>query len=146
VLGLQPLVEGGEALFADEHVIGFLEVLEPVHALARVGHQDLRLLLEDAGDHDRRNAFLDGRKGLDHVAAHVKVDLAYGQQHPAVGLGTPLDDLHIEAVLPVGAVRHRLVEAAMLRLCQPIGSEADLDEVLCEGSAGGETRDHPAGD
>ena len=39
-------------------------------------------------------------------------------------------DRHVETVLPIGAFRQRLVEAAMLGLRQPVGAEDELVQRL----------------
>ena len=57
-----PLVVGLEAVVADQQ----REVLEILPAVGRpgMGHDDLRVLLEDCGDGDDRDAFFDSGEGL----------------------------------------------------------------------------------
>ena len=61
------------------------EVGEGLHAGLGVGHEDLRILLEDRGDRDHRDVLLDGVERAEQVAVHVEVDLA-AEQHGALGL------------------------------------------------------------
>ncbi len=71
----------------------------------------------------------DRSKGLQHVAAHVEVDLAGQQQRTAGDLRPALHDLHVEAASRIGAVRERLVVAAMLGLGEPVRPEGHLRQV-----------------
>ena len=90
-----------------------------------MGQQHLRILLEDRGEREGRDAFLDGVDRGGH-AAHVELDLAADQQRAVGALRAALADGDVEAVLRVGAVGDGLVEAAMLGLRQPVGAVADL--------------------
>ncbi len=105
---------------------GVLEILELVHADAGMRHEDLRVLLEHGRDDLGRDVLLHRRIGLEHVAAHVEVDLADRKQQPVVGLWAARQDRHIKPELGVGPVDDRLVEAAVLGLGQPIGAEGDM--------------------
>ena len=86
-------------------------------------HHHLRLLLEGGGDDAQRNVLRDGVEGLQHVAAHVEVDLAGEQQRPAGDLRAALLDGDLEAAGGIGAVGDGLVVAAMLGLGEPVGAE-----------------------
>jgi hypothetical protein len=100
-----------------------------------MAHQNLRLFLEMRGDDLERNVLLDGREGLQHVAAHVEIDLAGQHQRTAGNLRSALHDRDLETACLVGAVGNRLIVSAMLRLGQPVGAEGDLfqGECLCGG-------------
>jgi hypothetical protein len=125
-LGPHPLIIGGETLLRDEDVVGFLQILEFVEALARMSEQNLRLLLERRGDDEGRDVLLHGREGLHHVAAHVEVDAAHGEQHAVVGLRPARHDLDLEAAAAIGAVGQSLIIAAVLGLGDPVRAEPDL--------------------
>ena len=56
----------------------------PVLMLTARGDEVDRIVgLEIGGDDLQRNVLLDGREGLQHVAAHVEIDLARQKQRPA---------------------------------------------------------------
>ena len=93
-----------------------------------MGHEDLRALLEVGGDGDERQLGLGREEVADHVAAHEEVELAEQQQEAAVRLRAARHDGHVEAVLLVGAVGERLIEAAGRRVGQPVGAKAHLVE------------------
>jgi hypothetical protein len=133
MLGSHPLVERGEAFLGHEDIVGFLQIGEGVKTLAGVRDQHLRLLLEAGGNRNRGNVLLHRREGLQHIAAHVEIDAADGQQHAVVGLRTTGRDGHIKAKLPVGAIGHSLIKPAMLGLRQPVGAKNDLFGGLCAG-------------
>jgi hypothetical protein len=102
--GDHPLEIALEAGIAEDVLLGILQVFPGVEALAGMGHQHLRLLLEGGGDDLDRDVLFDGREGFKHVAAHVEVDLAGQQQCAIVHLRAALGDGHIEAAGGVGAV------------------------------------------
>ncbi len=101
-----------------------------VHFGFRMGQENLRILLEDGGDRDHRYVVGDRVERLQRVRGHEEVELAGGQQDAVVGVGTSRHDGDVEAVFLVGAVGHRLEEAAMLGLRDPVGSERHLVEGL----------------
>ena len=66
---------------------------------------------------------LDVVKGQQQITGNQEVDLS-GRQHRAViHLRTALANLHIEAVLLVGAVCKRLVKPTVAGLSFPVGAE-----------------------
>jgi hypothetical protein len=67
---------------------------------------------------------------LQRVRGHEEVDLAGGQQDAIVGVGASRHDGDVEAIFLVGAVGHRLEEAAMFGLRDPVGSKRHLVEGL----------------
>jgi hypothetical protein len=70
-----------------------------------------------------------GREEIpDHVAAHVKFELAIQQQQRPVGLWAAWNDGDVESTSGVSAVGRRLKEAARRRIGQPIGAERHLVE------------------
>ena len=85
---------------------------------------DRRILLEGCRDGGQRHILLDRRQHLQPVS-HRDVELAGGEQLHAVDLGAAHPDDDIEAVFPVGALGHGLVEPAVLGLCQPVRGEDD---------------------
>ena len=105
----------------------FVQILPFVEALAGMGHEHLRLLLEGGRDDAQRDVLRDGVEGLLQVAAHVEVDLAGEQQRPAGDLRAALLDRDLEAAGGIGAVGDRLVVAAMLGLGEPVGAERHRD-------------------
>ena len=86
----------------------------------------------------------DGVERLQHVAAHVEIDLAGEQQRPPADLRAALHDRHVEAAGGIGAVGDRLVVAAMLGLGEPVGAEGDLFVRRRAKRAGGKQRDRAA--
>ena len=92
--------------------------------------QHLRVLLEDRGDDQGRDVLRDRVERLQRVGAHVEFDPAGDQLQAVVHVRPARQDGDVEAVLPVGAVGHRLVEAAVLGLRHPVGGESDLVELL----------------
>ena len=126
VIGLHPLPEAELPVLADQHGGRLLQVVPLVVALPGVGDDGLRVLLEDGADHRHRHAVLYLVEGQQQVAGHQEVDLAGGQHGPVVHLRATLLDLHLQVVAPVGAVGHRLVEAAMAGLCAPVGGKDHL--------------------
>ena len=129
VIGLEPLIIGGDALRRDEQRQIF-QILEFVDALIGMGDEDLRVFLEQRGDLDHRHVLGDGIKTLQRVGAEEEIDLADRQQDLIVRARAARHDGDVEAVFPVGAVGQRLVEAAVLALRHPIGAERDLVERL----------------
>ena len=125
--GLHPVIERRQPFLADEG--GRLGQVVPfVEPDAGMRHHDLRILLEIRRDDDDRQVLLDRVEVDEHVAAHVEIDLAGGQQQAVVGLRAALQDRHVEAVFRVGAVDHRLIIAAVLGLGEPVGAERHLVE------------------
>jgi hypothetical protein len=135
-----PLVVGLEAVVADEQrqVLEFL----PGVGLARMGHDHLRMLLEDRRDVDHRNALLHRAERLEKVAAHVEVHAAGEHQGAVVDLRSARQDLDLEpAIVQIGAVGDGLVEAAVLGLGEPVRAEDDRF-LRCRGAGRkGERRD-----
>ena len=80
-------------------------------------------LLEVGGNGDQGNLQLGREEIPDHVAAHVKFELAIQQQQRPVGLRAARNDGDVESISGVSAVGRRLKEAARRRICQPIGAE-----------------------
>lgn len=109
-----------------------------------MGEDDLRVLLEDRGDRDGRDIVFHRRKRLQHVAAHQEIEPAGGQHEPVVDLRPARLDRDVEAIPLIGAVDHRLVEAAMLRLGHPVCAEGDLVQrhSRCRGHRGADRRCH----
>ena len=97
-----------------------------VEALARVRDQRLRIFLEHRCDHHRGHAVLHVVEVVQQVAGHQEVDAAGRQQRPVVDLRAALLEGDIEAEGLVGAVGHRLVEAAVRGLRLPVGGEGHL--------------------
>ena len=93
-----------------------------------MGDQHLRLLLEDRGDFDERDVFLNRRERLQQIAGHVELRLAGQHQRTVRRLRSALHDGDLQPVFLIGAVGDRLVEAAMLGLRQPVRAEADFVE------------------
>ena len=88
--------------------------------------EDLRILLEDRRHGDDRDFRSARRRTVpSRLPCHVELDLAGRAAARGWPCGRP-DDGHLEAVLLVGAVGDRLVEAAMLGLGDPVGAEDDL--------------------
>ena len=92
--------------------------------------QHLRVLLEHRGDHQGRDVLRHRVERLQRVGAHVELDPAGDQLQPVVHVRPARQDGDVEAVLAVGAVDQRLVEAAVLGLRHPVGGEGDLVERL----------------
>src|ERR1700722_6045392 len=128
VLELEPGVECVDRASAEINGLGSGEVLPLVHPDARMRHESLRTLLEVGGDGDEWNLRLGREEIPDHVAAHVKFELARQQQQRAVGLWAAWNDGDVESILGVSAVGRRLKEAARRRIGQPIGAELHLVE------------------
>src|ERR1700722_19447541 len=128
VLELEPGVECVDRASAEINGLGSGQVLPLVHPDARMRHESLRTLLEVGGDGDEWNLRLGREEIPDHVAAHVKFELARQQQQRAVGLWAAWNDGDVESILGVSAVGRRLKEAARRRIGQPIGAELHLVE------------------
>jgi hypothetical protein len=123
VLRLHPLPEAELPVLADEGDRRLGHVLEGVEALAGVREDGLRVFLEEGRDHHGGHAVLHVVEGLQQVAGHQEVDLAGRQHRPVVDHRAALLDVDVEAVLLVGAVHQRLVEAAVAGLRLPVGGE-----------------------
>src|SRR5438270_9178997 len=95
--------------------------------------QHLRVLLKQSGDLDRRYILLDRVECLKRVGAEKRSDLAYRQQDAIVDVGPARHDGDVEAIFAIGAVRQRLVKAAMLAFGHPIGAERDFVQRLSRG-------------
>ena len=93
-------------------------------------HQDLRILLEQGGDGQRRDVLLDGIEALQRVGAHEEVELADRHQDAIVHVRPARHDGHIEAICAISAVSKRLIEAAMLGFRHPVGAEGNPVERL----------------
>ena len=87
---------------------------------------DLRVFLIFGGHDDDRNPFLYGRKGLNHVSAHIEIDFAGEQKDRVVGLGTAGHNRYVKSIFCVGAVCDCLIVAAMFRIGEPVQSETHL--------------------
>ena len=123
---LQPLPPAELAVLGDQRQRRVLQVGKALVALAGVGHQRLRVLLEHRRHHHRGHRVLDVVEAVQQVAGHQEVDAPGRQQRPVVDLRPARLDGHVQAVLLVGAVGHRLVEAAVRGLGLPVGGESDL--------------------
>ena len=146
-LRFHPLEVRGLTFLGQHDVVGLLEVKKGVVALARMGDEALRLLLENRGDDHGGHVFLHGQEGLDHVAAHVVIEAARQQHQAAIGLRPAHDDFDIEAGLGIGAVGNGLIIPAVFGLGEPVGAEADLVAGLCQGTrADGEGRSTRTGE
>ena len=62
------------------------------------------------------------------LPCHVELDLVRQEERLVGGLRAALHDGHLQAVLLVGPVGDRLIEAAMLAFGQPVRAEGDLVE------------------
>ena len=91
-----------------------------------MSQDDLRVLLENGGNGHHRYPLFHGAESLEHVAAHVELDLVGDHQCPVVDLRPARNDLDVKPAGSIGAVGYRLVEPAMFRLSKPVGSEGDL--------------------
>ena len=128
-VGLEPL-EIGRETFAPDEQRQLLEILELLDTLIRMCKEHQRILLEHGGDRNDRHVLLHRVETLQRVGAHEEVDLADGEQDAVVHVRTARHDGHVEAMLAVGAVGERLVEAAVLALRHPVGAERDFVELL----------------
>ena len=141
---LQPRPEGRVARRADRDRLS-LEVLELRHAGMRDQHGGI--FLERRGDGRHGDVLLDGGEHLQRVAHH-DVELSGGEELQAVHLRAAHPDRDVEAVLAIGSFGDGLVEASMLRLCEPVGGEDDSIERLRGGARcdAGERQEDAAGD
>ena len=124
-----PLEVRSQALLGNEQR-QLLQVLEFLDALVGMRQQHLRILLEDRGDDQGRDVLRDRVERLQRVGAHVEFDPAGDQLQAVVHVRPARQDGDVEAVLLVGAVGHRLIEAAVLGLRHPVGGKSDLVELL----------------
>ena len=106
-------------------------------------HDDLRVLLHHGRDVDDGDLLFQRRIGLDHVVAHVEIDLSGRQEDQVVGLRAARKDRDVEAVFGIGPIGHGLIEPAMLGFSQPIRAHGDT--IGChrrERRERGESRQH----
>ena len=92
--------------------------------------QNLRVLLEHAGDRDGRQSLRDGVHRVDHVGTHETIEPAGRHQQPAIDVRAALHDRHVETVFGVSAIGLGLIEPAMLRLGEPVRAVAELGGLL----------------
>jgi hypothetical protein len=88
-----------------------------------MGHEDLRVLLEDGGHRDDGDAARHVVEGAEEARAHVEVETAGGEELSAVDLRTALPDGDVEAVAAIDARGDRVIEAAVLALRAPVRPE-----------------------
>jgi hypothetical protein len=96
---------------------------------ARVRDDDLRVFLEDRGDHQEGDALLGVIDALERVR-HDHVNAPAEQKLRGVLLRAALTDVALDAVFLVDAVGGGEIEAAVLALGAPVGLVADLVERL----------------
>jgi glucokinase len=125
VFGVQPDPERADRAVGDHDRLA-LHVGKRLDVVARVRHQDLRVLLERRHHRAHRRARLHKIEWEKAVAAHRHVDRAGRDQLLVVDAGPTLMDHHLEAALLVQAGGERLIEAAVLGLGLPVGREHDL--------------------
>ena len=95
--------------------------------------QDLRILLEDRRNGQRRNVPLDGIERLERVRAHVEFDFPGRQQDAVVHLRAAGHDRDVEAVLAIGAVGESLIESAVLAFATQSVPNETLSSVCVTG-------------
>src|SRR5580693_7522689 len=128
VLELEPGVECVDRASAEIDGLGPRQVLPLIHSDAGMRHESLWTLLEVGGNGDQGNLRLGREEIPDHVAAHVKFELAIQQQQRLVGLWAAWNDGDVEAIVGVSAVGRRLKEAVRRRIGQTIGAKLHLVE------------------
>jgi hypothetical protein len=101
-------------------------------------HQDLRRFLEVRGDRDQRQLAFGAEEIADLVAAHEEFDPAEQQHQRPVGLRATGNDGDVEPVFFIRSVRRGLIDAAGLRVGEPVGGELHLVQ---RGSRRGEAGD-----
>jgi hypothetical protein len=77
------------------------------------------IFLERRGDGRHGDVLLDGGEHLQRVAHH-DVELSGGEELQAVHLRAAHPDRDVETVLAIGSFGDGLVEAPVLRLCEPV--------------------------
>jgi hypothetical protein len=90
------------------------------------------ILLERRTHRHHRQVLLHQLDGL-QVVAHHQVGLPGEQQLHHVDLRPAHADFDVEPVLAIRSLGHRLIEAAVLGLRQPVGQEHDLGRALGRG-------------
>ena len=125
---LQPDPEGLDPRLGHQEG-AFGQVGDGVKRGVGMGHQDLRILLEEGGDGPDRRAGRDQVHGGEAVGRHAQLHRARGQKLGHIRRRTALDDLDVQAPLLIGAGRQGLIEAAVIGLGPPVQ---------------GETQPHPA--
>ena len=95
--------------------------------------RELALVLRELAEARLELARRDRIEALQRVGAEEKVDLADRQKDAVVHVRAARNDGDVEAILPVGSVSERLVEAAVFSFCNPTGTKRDFVECLRAG-------------
>ncbi len=97
-----------------------------LHVAAWVGHQHLRVLLEDRHHRLDLDALAREVERDERVRADAEIGRPTRQHLRHVHARSAFENAHVQAVLLIESQCERLIEAAMLGLRFPIGDESDV--------------------